>query len=190
MARRSFGEASTPKVGEVARQMSKLLHNLRVPHAIVGGLAVGVHGWPRMTMDVDFLLPPGFDISSLLKGKSRSLLATGYAARTTIARGVRIDFLTPDADGPMAFLQSAVDEALDAQGVPVIDLPALVAMKLHAGRQRDQADVVEMLKASDDLDAAEAEIRSYLMENAPNLLEDFESLVTQAVIEQEKERQT
>lgn len=184
--KRSFGEASTPEVGEVARAMSKLLHNLGVRHAIVGGLAVGVHGWPRMTMDVDFLLAPGTNIGELLKGRHKALRAPGYAALTTTARGVKIDFLTPDEDGPVGHLAAAVDAAEDVQGVPILGLAPLVAMKLYAGRARDQADVVEMLKALESDAAAEA-IRRYLREHAPDLQDDFESLVVQAEVEWNQE---
>lgn len=36
--------------------MSEALTSLGVRHALVGGLAVGVHGHPRATKDIDFIV--------------------------------------------------------------------------------------------------------------------------------------
>lgn len=44
------------RVLDDARRVSATLTRLRVPHALVGGLAVGLHGHPRATKDVDFLV--------------------------------------------------------------------------------------------------------------------------------------
>ena len=44
------------RVLDDARRVSATLTELGVPHALVGGLAVGLHGHPRATKDVDFLV--------------------------------------------------------------------------------------------------------------------------------------
>ncbi|MCB9742606.1 MAG: hypothetical protein H6740_08405 [Alphaproteobacteria bacterium] len=49
-------EVVAPAILERAAQVSRHLSRLGVPHALVGGLAVGVHGHPRATKDVDFLV--------------------------------------------------------------------------------------------------------------------------------------
>ena len=37
---------------------SARLTDLGVPHMLIGGVAVGLHGYPRATKDVDFLVGP------------------------------------------------------------------------------------------------------------------------------------
>ena len=39
-----------------AVDVSRRLHQLGVPHVLIGGLAVGLHGHPRATKDVDFMV--------------------------------------------------------------------------------------------------------------------------------------
>src|SRR5712691_9491619 len=39
-----------------AEVASRMLREAGIPHALAGGLAVGVHGYPRTTDDVDFLV--------------------------------------------------------------------------------------------------------------------------------------
>jgi len=49
-------EVVSEKVWRAMTDASESLRSLGVKHALVGGLAVGAHGWPRATRDVDFLL--------------------------------------------------------------------------------------------------------------------------------------
>ena len=46
----------SPKVLTDAIDTSERLRSLRIPHALVEGLAVGLHGHPRATKDVDFVV--------------------------------------------------------------------------------------------------------------------------------------
>lgn len=55
----------------------------------------------------------------------------------------------------------------------------LVYLKLKASRLRDQADVLELIKSSLDIDAC----RRYLRANAPDLLPRFDELVARAETE-------
>lgn len=41
---------------EEIKKTVKLLNKLHVPYALIGGLAVSIHGYPRATIDVDFLI--------------------------------------------------------------------------------------------------------------------------------------
>jgi len=41
----------------VARRVSRMLTTQQIPHALVGGLAVGFYGFNRMTTNVDFVVP-------------------------------------------------------------------------------------------------------------------------------------
>ena len=50
------GEVVSDRVWRAMIDTSSLLSELGIGHALVGGLAVGAHGWPRATKDVDFLV--------------------------------------------------------------------------------------------------------------------------------------
>jgi hypothetical protein len=58
----ALADAVAPKVLLDAVDASRRLSELGVPHALIGGLAVGVHGHPRATKDVD-----GADTSSVTR---------------------------------------------------------------------------------------------------------------------------
>lgn len=168
-----------------ARKLSKVLHANGIPHAIVGGIAVGAHGWARATRDVDVLVPSGTDLDEIVGDKGQPIRALDFNGRTVKMHGVAIDFLSPDS-ARTEFLDAAIPEATVAGGLPIIQLGPLVAMKLHAGRGKDETDVVEVLKAAGDFEATAATVRTYLAEAAPHFLEDFESLVVQARVEREQ----
>ncbi len=50
--------AVNPRVIRALREASAQLSAAGVRHVAIGALAVGVHGWPRATSDVDLLLAP------------------------------------------------------------------------------------------------------------------------------------
>ena len=52
----SLDEVVAPKVLAAMRAASAQLGRIGIHHWLVGGLAVGVHGHPRATRDVDFLV--------------------------------------------------------------------------------------------------------------------------------------
>src|SRR6478609_6891671 len=45
-----------PEILSAALTASRKLREAGIPHALAGGLAVGAHGYPRTTDDVDFLV--------------------------------------------------------------------------------------------------------------------------------------
>jgi hypothetical protein len=49
--------AGTTAVADTARTVAAALAHYDVPHLIAGGLAVQKHGYPRMTVDVDIVVP-------------------------------------------------------------------------------------------------------------------------------------
>lgn len=120
-----------PDVAEAAREASERLRQAGIRHVLIGGLAVGAHGYHRATKDVDFLLgPEGF----IYHGK----LLT-YRPEVPLRYGnVAIDSL----EEPVLASRFAV---LPKPGeVPVLPVEALVAMKLVAWRPRDRNDVQEL----------------------------------------------
>jgi hypothetical protein len=147
---------------------SEHLKSIGVRHMLVGGLAVGAHGCPRATKDVDFVIgPEGFT-------KSPSGLVF-YVDDMPLRIGkIGIDALVPQ-DGD-EYLFELLDHAPISDGVPVAPIEALVVMKLRSPRKKDEADLVEIGKNA-LLD--EKRVMEYLHEHAPDLLGKFNRILNQ-----------
>lgn len=139
-----------------AQEAARRLGALGIRHALVGGLAVGAHGAPRNTTDVDFLV-------GLEAFEGSGAVLVHRAGVPVKVGGVGIDLLP--AEEPL--LERALDRAQELpQPIPLIDLPVLVQMKLRALRPHDQDDVRRLIRAGADLGA----IRSHLASAEPALL--------------------
>ena len=131
-----------------------------IPYLLVGGMALGLHGYERMTRDVDILLTPDG-----LAAFEERCAGRGYVAKFPGARRAFLDAETRvpveilctgefPGDGkpkPVAFPDpSAAGTVLD--GIKVITLEKLIELKLASGltaphRLRDLADVQDLICA-------------------------------------------
>ena len=146
-------------VHQSLQKITKRLEDLRIPYAVVGGLALAAHGFKRMTDDVDVLVDPAG-----LKAVHEALEGLGYVAPFVGSKqlrdtetSVRIEFLVTGqypGDGkpkPVAFPDPR-DVAVEIDGVRYLNLPTLLELKLasgmtNPGRFKDLGDVQEMIKA-------------------------------------------
>ena len=157
-----------PKVLDAWKVASEVLARAGVRHVVIGDLAVGANGHPRATKDVGFLV--GDEAFHYHAGG----LVTMNPAIPIAVHGVAIDYLSPRPD------ESHLAEALASPPGAFIDVARLVYMKLKASRMQDRADVVALIKTGQDVDAC----RTYLSENAPALVPQFDDLVAKAAAEQ------
>lgn len=151
-----------PRVLLDAIETSHRLTVLGVPHALIGGLAVGLYGHPRSTKDVDYMV--GMEAFE----KTFPILVYREELKDLVRMGV-IDLL--GVPPTHAFLEKHLTLPQEGE-IPVLPLEALVLMKLLAARPQDLADVSALLEAGADVDR----ITSYLRENAPELIPPFASL--------------
>jgi hypothetical protein len=137
------------------RRLIKRLEKAEIPHAIMGGMAVYVHGHRRLTDDVDVLLT-----REGLEAFRRLFVPKHYEnvpkrARRFVDRvnGVTLDILVTGLypgrgePGPIAFPDPAAVRQL-IRKVYYIDLPTLIQLKLAARRYQDFADVVNLISAN------------------------------------------
>jgi hypothetical protein len=139
---------------QTAQKVAEVLAHWDLPHLIVGGLAVQEHGYPRVTIDVDVVVP------DILEAQ---------------------EFLTADVSGPFGRLADSQDRLVDSRNRVEIDLlpggkvlkhgckvpfpnpvtvaghiqfvtlPDLISLKLDSWngsplrRTKDKADVVELI---------------------------------------------
>ncbi len=164
-----------PEILSAAELASQKLREANIPHALAGGLAVGAHGYPRTTADVDFLVgDEAFE-------KHAGGLVTLKVPIIAVGK-VLIDFVSIDeTKNEGRQLRPAVEQPPESNGIPIVPLPALVYMKLKAGRQKDIADLVELLKRGVvDLE----EIDRHLAEYAPGQLKRWEKVKEMAAREE------
>jgi hypothetical protein len=161
-------EVVSEKVWRAMIDASESLRAIGVRHALVGGLAVGAHGWPRATRDVDFLVDDGAFV------KTESGLVILRAGIPVQAHGIAIDTISVRDDE--RHLLAAIEAAEISEGVPVAPIEALVYLKLASPRSEDRQDVLHLLRAGAELEP----IRRYLSSHAPNLTQKFEAIVESA----------
>lgn len=159
------------RVLEALRTAAGQLKSSGVPHALAGALAVGAHGYPRASKDVDFAVGP-------------EAFITHAGGVITINPGVPIRVgdvaVDPISVGPEEpHLLEAIKSAPRSQGIPVLPIEALVYMKLNSPRRKDAVDVVELLKAGVDV----KRVAGYLAQHAPALSEKLRQLAAEAEAE-------
>jgi hypothetical protein len=157
----------SPKILDALRVASDRLAALGIRHALVGGLAVGAHGYPRATRGVDFLV--GDEAVEHHPGG----IVTMKPGVPIQVDGVLVDLLSAQTDEG-ALHDVPVARAGDE--IPVAPVEALVHLKLKSPRMKDASDVIELLKAGMD----RARCRAWLAANAPGLMTPFEELVERA----------
>jgi len=153
---------------EAAARVGRILSEAGVPYALVGSMALAVHGYVRATRDVDLavLVAP----SPRLRDLADHLRAQGFAVALSspapdddlggvlTAEGADFDpiqvvnFWNPPRPAP-ALVREAIDGASihGSFPLPVVDAAHLVALKLATGARRDEVDVLDLLEARPDL---------------------------------------
>jgi hypothetical protein len=134
------------------------LNQLGIPFAVVGGMALYLHGYERFTKDVDILVDrAGLDLLHReLEGRGYLPPFDGSKHLRDTELGVRIEFLTTGefpGDGkpkPVAFPDPA-SARVELDGIPCVSLPRLLEMKLasgmtNPGRLKDLADVQQVTR--------------------------------------------
>jgi hypothetical protein len=125
--------------------------------ALAGGCAMQLHGSDRFTQDVDVLAERALDGMD-----SIGPLSFG-GIRSKAKNGVPVDVIVRD-DQYQELYTCALDAAARIPGsrIPVVTLPYLAAMKLAAGRDKDQSDLEFILCDSGE---PRARVRSVVREH-------------------------
>lgn len=149
----------TSKLHQTIREITAKLDDLEISYAVIGGMALTVHGYARMTEDIDILIA-----RSDLKRLHEEVVGRGYLCAFEGSKnlrdtntGVKIEFvLTGDFPGsgkeqPISFPSPADTELIEHEGVKFIGLTQLVELKLASGmtggadRARDLEDVRRLI---------------------------------------------
>lgn len=177
------------RYGRVVRALDHLLQAIGGEAVVGGGWAVWRHGYiNRVTQDIDIVVAAdqidellraasvaGFDVAPQIAGRWPNLMHKDT--------GIKVDIL-PEGQRPGTEAHPAPTilphpRRIGAAGAALryITLPALIELKLGAGRARDESDIVELVRANiDQIDS----IRRHLDAVHPSYPEAFDRLVKRA----------
>lgn len=150
--------------GEVQKSLRRItarLNALCIDYAVVGGMALFLHGFRRFTEDVDILVTrEGLaKLHQALEGSGYRPPFAGSKNLRDTENGVRIEFLIAGefpGDGkakPVAFPEPE-EVAEEVDGVRLLNLAALIELKLASGmtgkgRLKDLGDAEQMIMQFD-----------------------------------------
>jgi hypothetical protein len=139
---------------EELRQLVQRFNNAKIEYALCGGMAVALHGYPRFTKDIDFLIrPDSLDQAREVAASAGFLDESGripfsdsdvYRILKTQGAEYRIlDLLVPKRLDSVAWNKR---QWFDWNGVPicVVSREGLVEMKRTAGRDIDRMDIKQL----------------------------------------------
>ena len=149
-----------------------LFERLETPYAVMGGIAVRMHGIPRPTHDVDFTvaidrkrLPDLYQSVRDLGYTVPEQYATGWVDRVAgmpvvkvrlylEGRGVDIDIFLAESSFQEQLLARRRREQIDDLSVWIATPEDLILLKLLSHRPRDIADIGDILFTQGRLDEA------------------------------------
>jgi hypothetical protein len=158
------------------RDLLRALADAHVPYCIVDGVAVNLHGIPRMTYDVDIVVPTTSEaleqVETLLVGlglqcrlpiklatladdslrteyrDQRNLIAVTFTDPSDPLREVDV-LVSPTIPGA-DLVSRAVRLQLDDIPVHVISIDDLIQLKRDSDREQDRADVAHLERLKRD----------------------------------------
>lgn len=177
------------RYGRVVAALDHLLQAIQCEAVVGGGWAVWRHGYAgRVTRDIDIVLPAdkvdeflraarfsGFQVLAVPTGRWPKLLHLDTTVDVDILpEGQRPG--TPAKPAPTTIPHPA---RLGASGTTLtyVRLPALIELKLAAGRSQDLADVIKLIQANPGQLSA---IREHLTEVHADYAAQFDHLVQSA----------
>lgn len=139
-------------LNEDYKEMLQLLLEEQVEFILVGAYALGAHGYPRATGDIDILVNPDESNSERVYNalarfgapmeqiKKNDFESEGVVFQIGVAPR-RIDIITQISG--MTFEEATMDKVtIEVEGlkVPVISLDNLIRNKMSTGREKDRLD--------------------------------------------------
>jgi hypothetical protein len=158
---------------EAAAEIAQIAEAEHVRTALVGGYALQLYGSPRLTGDLDVVAERA--IEALPEGEALSF--GGY--QSNAPNGVPVDVVLRD-DDYVSLYEAALLSAVDVHEspIPVVQPEYIAAMKMVAGRARDEADLEWLITSQTiDLPRTKKIVRQHL---GPYAVQEFDRIVEQA----------
>jgi hypothetical protein len=155
-AKQAYSMLGSETLWQVAQQCHAVLGQSEIPYAVVGGVAVCLHGYQRNTVGLD-LLVRGEDADATRAAMADAGFIWSKKAKEFQSRaGIPVQFLIA---GEPAGRNSEVKfpdpserrTTVAIEGLPIVSLARLIELKLACGEgnlrrtHKDLADVVELI---------------------------------------------
>lgn len=130
---------------DTAKTVSRLLHDHNLRGAIIGGVAVVLHGHVRTTRDVDVLVQD--ELTQVGEALRSSGATFDPAQKEFLLHNVPIHLVPSD------LAQPGVGEPIEIEGITTVALADLINLKLTTGMQsvlraQDIADVIGLIRVN------------------------------------------
>jgi hypothetical protein len=128
---------------ETAREISAALRKAGVSAAVIGGIAVVLHGHWRATKDIDLLVEsPPQEVARVLEGHGFQL---DSARRELVRDDIPVRLVLQEQTG------TTLTRTVEIEGILTVPLQDLIAMKLRSGtknllRAQDLADAIGLIR--------------------------------------------
>ena len=152
--------------------LADLFERMSIPYAVMGGIAVRAYGIPRPTHDVDFTialdranLPPLYQAVRGLGYTVPEQYEQGWVDQVAgmplvkfrlylPGGGVDIDIFLAESAFQEELLARRRREVVDDRTIWMVSPEVLILLKLLAGRDRDTADIGDVMFTQENLDEA------------------------------------
>jgi len=173
-------------LAEYSRRALRALKAKRIPHAVIGAAALAVRGLPRMTRDLDVVVPRSAGFKALA-----ALGSAGFRSTTPIVSGSEpepmyvlidrtggeVDLLLAAGEPESSVIDEAPQSLIFGVRAPVATLEQLLLLYLYSNQPKHLGDFARIVTETGvDLVAVER----YLDEVHPQMLPDFRDRVRQA----------
>lgn len=140
--------------------ITDILNSLKIDYCLIGGFAVAIHGVPRFTDDLDFLVHPDIkninsELEILIKEKNGTVNfikadlndPLGDVFQITLNDN-QIDLITAKTPLDFTALTRARSEIFQSIPLNIVSAEDLILLKLNAGGPQDLYDVAGILQVS------------------------------------------
>ena len=144
----------TSGVVQTARTAVATLAAHDIPHLIVGGVAVQEHGYPRVTIDVDIVVPDVLEAVEFLTADLNGPFARVKGCKDRVEdrrNGVQVDLLPAGKVVKRGCKVPFPQPTAATEKLQIVELATLLSLKLDSSahsplrRLRDKTDVVELI---------------------------------------------
>ncbi len=166
--------------GHILGDLERLLDSLSIKFAVIGGIALTLHGQTRDTQDIDILvseMPPREKLrdADFMRQYNfyRASSSTGTMVTIDHRQNGQVELLLANSPLREWALSSATHEMIIGQKAPVVNASALIGLKAEAyadnsSRTQDVADIVSVLTQSNP---SMDEVRKLMSEKALAVLD-------------------
>jgi hypothetical protein len=155
-AQQVYAMLANETLWDTAVRCHEVLAAAKVPHAVIGGIAVCLHGYQRNTVDLDLLV----------RKEDAEQIRTSLTAASFVWNQEKVEFTSPlgtpvqfllagdrAGKGSEVFFPDPADEKIikTMEGLPVLNLARLIESKIACGEgnlrrtHKDFADVIELI---------------------------------------------